>query len=116
MKGPNIWCKDTPFKLVPLGDTVESISRGGKFSGIDDAQGYKQILLNERSRTFCGFEWAGFYFVDTTLPFGFKNSAYIYSSLGFCLSTWLKNRGIHTEVWIVERFIGECAGEGKSCS
>ena len=112
MKGPNLWCKDTPFHLTPLGEIVRSINKGGFFSGTDDAQGYKQVLLAERSRTFCGFEWAGFYFVDTTLPFGFKNSAYIYSSIGFCFSTWLKNRGIHTEIWIDDRFIGEAGGSG----
>ena len=27
MKGPNLWCKDTPFKLVPLGDIVKPINR-----------------------------------------------------------------------------------------
>ena len=46
--------------------------------------------------------------MDATLPFGFKNSAYIYTKIGFCLSTWLKDRGIQTEVWIDDRFIGEC--------
>ena len=112
MKGPNLWCKDTPFSLVPLGHIAKLIDRGGFFSGTDDAQGYKQISLAQSSRTFCGFEWAGFYFVDTTLPFGFKNSAYVYSTVGFCLSTWLKNRGVHTEVWIDDRFIGECGAVG----
>ena len=109
MKGPNLWCKDTPFHLVPLGDIAKSINKNGCFSGTDDAQGYKQVLLSERSKTFCGFEWAGFYFVDTTLPFGFKNSAFVYSTIGFCLSTWLKNRGVHTEIWIDDRFVGECS-------
>ena len=107
MKGPNLWCKDTPFNLVPLGHIAKSIDRNGYFSGTDDAQGYKQVRLSKRSKTFCGFEWGGFYFVDTTLPFGFKNSAYIYTTIGFCLSTWLKNRGIHTEIWIDDRFIGQ---------
>lgn len=110
MKGPNLWCKDTPFHLVPLGEIVKSVNKGGRFSSTDDAQGYKQVLLSERSKTFCGFEWAGFYFVDTTLPFGFKNSAYVYSTIGFCLSAWLKNRGIHTEIWIDDRFVGEAGG------
>ena len=97
IKGPNLWCKDTPFKLVPLGEIAKSINRGGTFSATDDAQGYKQVLLNERSKSFCGFEWAGFYFVDTTLPFGFKNSAYIYSSIGFVFSTWLIRTGAFTQ-------------------
>lgn len=114
MKGPNLWCKDTPFKLVPLGEIVRSVEKGGFFSGTDDAQGYKQLLLTEGSKTFCGFEWGGFYFVDTTLPFGFKNSAYVYSMIGFCLSTWLKNRGVHTEIWIDDRFIGEASRKGEA--
>ena len=93
-----------------MGEIAKSINRNGFFSATDDAQGYKQIFLSESSKTFCGFEWAGYYFVDTTLRFGFKNSAFIYTTVGSCLSTWLKNRGIHTEVWIDDRFIGECFG------
>ena len=36
MKGPNLWCKDTPFNLVPLGDIAKSIDRDGHVSGTDD--------------------------------------------------------------------------------
>ncbi len=98
-----------PFNLVPLGDIAKSIDINVVFLGTDDAQGYtfcRQVQLTEKSKTFCCFEWAGFYFMDTTLPFGFKNSAYIYTTIGFCLSTWLKNHGVHTEIWIDDRFIG----------
>ena len=77
------------------------------FSSTDDVQGYKQIPLTPDSYKFCGFEWGGFYFCDTTQPFGWKNSAFVYTSVGNVLSAFLKKQGVHTKLWIDDRFIGE---------
>ena len=68
MKGVNFFCKDTPFSLVPLSDIVRKIPECSYFSAFDDVQGYKHVSLTEESLPFCGFEWAGFWFCDTTLP------------------------------------------------
>ena len=106
MRAVNLFCKDTDFSLVPLADIVRHVPDNGFFSGFDDCQGYKQLSLTKESYEFCGFEWAGFWFADTTLPFGWKNSAYVYFSVGEVLSEWLRSRGIHTELWIDDRFLG----------
>jgi hypothetical protein len=106
MRAVNLFCRDTPFTLTPLSNIVRSIPHGSFFSSSDDIQGYKQLSLTPSSYPFCGFEWGGWWFCDTTLPFGWKNSAYVYSTVGSILSAWLHQRGIHLELWIDDRFVG----------
>lgn len=106
MRAVNLFCRDTPFTLSPLSDIVRSIPHNSFFSSSDDIQGYKQLSLTPSSYSFCGFEWSGWWFCDTTLPFGWKNSAYVYTTVGSVLSAWLHQRGIHSELWIDDRFIG----------
>jgi hypothetical protein len=107
MRAVNLFCSDNPFSLVTLDHIVKPIRPNGFFSSTDDVQGYKQISLTPESYQFCGFEWGGFYFCDTTLPFGWKNSAFVYTAVGNVLSAFLKRQGVHTELWIDDRFVGE---------
>ena len=60
------------------------------------------FALTPESYEYCGFEWAGFWFVDTTLPFGWRNSAYVYFTTGEVLSEWLRSRGIHIPHGVVD--------------
>ena len=106
MKAVNLFCKDNEFKLVPLSDIVRHVPPGSFFSGLDDTQGYKHLSLTPESYEFCGFEFAGYWFCDTTLSFGWKNSAYVYTTVGGVLSEWVKARGIYTALWIDDRFLG----------
>ena len=106
MKAVNLFCKQTDFSLVPLSDIVRNVPAGSFFTAFDDCQGYKHLSLTEESFPFCGFEWGGYWFCDTTLPFGWKNSAYVYFTVGEVLSEWLRSRGIHTELCIDDRFLG----------
>lgn len=106
MKGVNLFCKDSPLSLNPLTEIVKGIEPRGFFSSLDDVNGYKQMQLKEKSWEFCGFQWGGNYFVDVCLPFGWKNSAYVYTSTGEVLSEWLRKRGVHTSLWIDDRFVG----------
>jgi hypothetical protein len=107
MRAVNLFCNDNPFSLVTLEHIVKPICPGGYFSSMDDVQGYKQVHLTPDSYKFCGFEWGGYYFCDTTLPFGWKNSTFVYTSVGNVFSAFLKRQGVHTELWIDDRFIGE---------
>ena len=105
MRAVNLFCRDTPFKLAPLSEIVRHVPPGGFFSSYDDVQGYKQISLTPASYPYCGFEWDGHWFVDTTLPFGWKNSAYVYTMTGNVLSAWLESRSIYSALWIDDRFV-----------
>ena len=106
MRAVNLFCRDCPFKLTPLSDIVRNVPQSSFFTGLDDTQGYKHLSLTEESYQYCGFEWGGHWFVDTTLPFGWKNSAYCYFTVGEILSKWLRAQGIYTELWIDDRFLG----------
>ena len=106
MRAVNLFCRDTPFSLAPLSDILRHVPPGGFFSSYDDIQGYKQLRLTEASQPYCGFEWGGWWFQDTTLPFGWKNSAYVYTTTGNVLTSWLKRHGIFSSLWIDDRFVG----------
>ena len=106
MRAVNLFCKETPFTLDPLSRIVAGFPRDSFFTSFDDVQGYKQLSITKDSYPFCGFEWGGYWYCDTTLPFGWRNSAYVYTTTGEVLSTWLRQRGIHTALWIDDRFLG----------
>ena len=106
MRAVNLFCQDKPFKLTPLSDIVRHIPDRSFFTGLDDTQGYKHLALTEESVPFCGFEFSGHWFADTTVPFGWKNSAFIYFSVGEVLTEWLRSLGVYTELWIDDRFLG----------
>ena len=106
MRGVNLFCRTMDFSLTPLSDIVRHVPAGSYFSALDDTQGYKHLSLTPESYQFCGFEFGDHYFCDTTLPFGWKLSAYVYTTVGEVLSEWLKSRGIFTALWIDDRFLG----------
>ena len=106
MRGVNLFCKTMDFSLTSLSDIVGHIPAGSYFSALDDTQGYKHLSLTPESYQFCGFEFGDHYFCDTTLPFGWKLSAYVYTTVGEVLSEWLRSRGIYTALWIDDHFLG----------
>jgi hypothetical protein len=106
MRAVNLFCRDTPFTLVPLSEIVQTVEPHSFFSGTDDVQGYKQVSLTEAFYQYAGFEWQGWLFSDTTLPFGWKNSAYCYTTIGNVLTAHLRRLGIYSELWIDDRFVG----------
>lgn len=58
---------------------------------------------------FCsvGFQWNGFWFVCTTLPFGWKISPYIYHNIGLVASGYLRAHGVPCSLYIDDRLNGE---------
>ena len=106
MRAVNLFCQTKDFTLSPLSEIVQNIPAGSYFSAMDDTQGYKHLSLTPESYQYCGFEFAGHWFCDTTLPFGWKLSAYVYTTVGEVLSEWVRSRGIYTALWIDDRFLG----------
>ena len=83
----NLWIKDSPFKLDSRAALPGNVSANSYQSVCDDKSGYDHLLVTSDSRTFFGFQWAGWYFVSNTIPFGWKASAYIYHSTGLFFFT-----------------------------
>ena len=105
MKAVNLFCPGPEFTSIPLSDTVRHIPAGSFFLGMYDTQGYKHLSLTKDSYQFCGFEFMGHWFCDTTLPFGWRNSLYVYIAVGEVLSEWLRSQEVYTALWIDDCFL-----------
>ena len=75
----NCWIKDSPLKLDYITDLIRYVGPNHMQTTFDDKSGYDHVRLHPRSFTFFGIEWKGWYLTYTTLPFGWKANAYIYT-------------------------------------
>ena len=100
----NLWMKDTPFSLDKLIDVPRFVYKNSK---IDDKSGYDHILLTKESSQYFGSEWNGLWWVCTTLPFGWKNSPYVYQTIGLVASNFFSQKGIACSLYIDGRLNGE---------
>jgi len=103
----NLWMKDTPFTLDKLADVPRYVYKDSFLTKCDDKSGYDHVLLTESSQTYFGFEWREFWFVCTTLPFGWKVSPYIYHTTGLAVSGFLREQGVPCSLYIDDRLNGE---------
>ena len=76
-------------------------------SKIDDKSGYDHILLTRESSQYFGIEWNGLWWVCTTLPFGWKNSSYVYQTIGLVASNFFTQKEIAFSLYIDDRLNGE---------
>lgn len=102
-----LWMADRPFQLDTLKDLPRYVSKNSYQAVCDDKSGYDHVMLSESSRTYFGFEWGGWYFVNTCIPFGWKLSAYIYHSTGGLVSHFLRSKGIPCSLYIDDRHISQ---------
>ena len=63
-------------------------------TSLDDKSGYDHILLHEDSRTWFGVPFGGWFFVDRTIPFGFKTSAYVFHTTGLAPTGYCRSLGV----------------------
>lgn len=75
-------------------------------SKIDDKSGYDHILLTNESSTYFGIEWEGLWWECTTLPFGWKNSPYVYQMIGLVATNFFRQKGIACSLYIDDRLNG----------
>lgn len=78
----NLWMHDKPFSLDKLSDLPRYVSRDSYQTVLDDKSGYDHLFKSTDSRTYFGFQWAGWFFTYNTLPFGWKISPYVYHTMG----------------------------------
>lgn len=102
----NLWIKDTAFKLDSLTALPRYVYPNFYQTVCDDKSGYDHILLCTDSRSFFGFQWAGWYFVSS-IPFGWKSSAYIYYSTGLLSSHYFRSLSIPCSLYIDDRHTEE---------
>ncbi|XP_069101991.1 uncharacterized protein [Argopecten irradians] len=103
----NQWIKDSPFQLDTLKDIPRLVERDTYMTSVDDKSGYDHVLLHENSQKYFGVQFGGWFFVYTTLPFGFKASAFIYQSIGMVATGYCRSLGVPILQYIDDRWIGE---------
>ena len=77
----NCWIRDCSFSLDCIKDLPRYVGVGHYKTTFDDKSEYDHFFFHPSNYTFFGLEWEGRYFVYTTLPFGWKTSAYVYHSI-----------------------------------
>ena len=102
----NLWMKDCPFSLDKLVDVKCYIYKDSYFTKCAKS-GYDHVHLQESSQELFGFQWGGWGFVSTTLPFGWKESPYIYHTIGLATSSYLRSCGVPCSLYIDDRHNGE---------
>ena len=73
----------------------------------DDKSGYDHVHLHPSSSTFFGLQWKGWYFVFTTIPFGWKASAFVYHSIGMAATNYIHSLGVPCSQYIDDRHCGQ---------
>lgn len=103
----NLWMKDMPFTLDRLTDLPRYVSKDSYQTVLDDKSGYDHILLTESSRKYFGFQWGGWLFTYSTLPFGWKIYHYVYHTTGLMATSFFRSIGIPCSLYIDDRHTGE---------
>lgn len=71
----------------------------------DEKSGFSHVKIDEKIEEFVGIQFGGFYMVYTTLPFGWNASAFIYQSIGMCVTSYLSKLSIRNSLYIDDRFV-----------
>ena len=103
----NLWMADTPFSLETLVGVPRFVYPNSYMSKIDDKSGYDHILLSTSSQQFFGIEWLGWWLVGVTLPFGWKNSPFVYQTVGLGPTNFFRSLGVACSLYIDDRLNGE---------
>lgn len=103
----HLWIKDCPFRLDYITDLPHYVFQGHFQATLDEKSGYDHVHLHPSSSTFFGLQWAGWYFVYATLPFGWKASAYVYHNIGLAATSFIRSCGVPCSQYIDDRHYGQ---------
>ncbi|MES9880230.1 MAG: reverse transcriptase domain-containing protein [Sedimenticola sp.] len=104
----NSWISDAHFTLDTLKDVPRVVKDDAYFTVTDDKSGFDNVRVNSDSFSLLGFQWAGYYFVCKTLPFGFKLSSYVYHTLNLQPTYYIRKMfNIPIFLYIDDRLIEE---------
>lgn len=73
----NLWIKKFPFTLDYVTNLRRCVHLNRFQTTIDDKSRYSHVPLHPSRSTYFGLQWNDFYFTCTSIPFGWKASAYM---------------------------------------
>ncbi|XP_070561811.1 uncharacterized protein [Ptychodera flava] len=106
MRYLNLWITDIPFRLDKLVEVTRYLKQDDHHYKCDDKSGYDHVLVRVDDRKYCGFQWAGHWYINNTLPFGWKLSAYVYHTLGYTITSYARMLGVPCLQYIDDRHGG----------
>ncbi len=109
----NLWMRHPALHLDPITDLPRYVGKNHFQSKLDKKSGYDHIKLTKASWKFFGLEWQGWYFVFTTLPFGWSPSTYIYHITGLGASNIIRSKGVPISQYIDDRHVGQARHKGN---
>lgn len=99
--------KHYPFKLDQVLNLPRYLGKESYHTKLDDKSAFDHFLLSEDSRTLVGAEWGGWWLVWNTLCRGWKESPYIYQTLGSVAISYSREIGVPFSLYIDDRHLGE---------
>ena len=96
----NFWMRDAAFTLDQMTQIPRYVPQDTYQTVLDDKSGYNHFLLDEKSRTYLGFQWGGWYFLYNSIPFGWKLSPFIYQSTDLVVTHYLGSIGLPCSLYI----------------
>ena len=99
--------KDSHFSLDRLTDVRSYVYQNSFMTKYDNKSGYDHVLLTESSQQYFGFQEAKWWLVARSLPFGWKESSFVYHTIGAAVSSFLRDEGIPCSIYIDDRLTGE---------
>lgn len=106
----NCWMGDTPFSLDTLVDVPRIVDKDAYLTSLDDKSSYDHVSITEGSRNLVGLAFQGWFMVLTTIPFGWKNSAYVYHTLNMQPMSYLRRLSIVGFGYIDDRLFEKARG------
>lgn len=105
----NCFMKHYPFKLDQVLNLPRYLGKESYHTKLDDKSAFDHFLLSEDSRTLVGAEWGGWWLVWNTLCLGWRESPYIYQTLGSVATSYIQEIGVPSS-YIDDRHLGELWG------
>ncbi|XP_062568476.1 uncharacterized protein LOC134230659 [Saccostrea cucullata] len=101
----NLWIKDCPFQLENLKHVPRLVEKDVLMVACDEKSGCDHVRLTQGSETYFGFQFGGWVFTYSVIPFGWKASAFVYQTIGMQVTTFLRELGIITLQYIDDRLL-----------
>jgi hypothetical protein len=101
----NLWMRDEPFQLENLKEVPRLVYVGDSLVTCDEKSGYDHVGISEESRKFFGVQFGGWVMLSTTIPFGWKISAFVYQTVGLVATSFLRQEGMSLVQYIDDRLL-----------
>jgi len=96
----NLWQEPPRFAFDKLLDLTRAARDGDLLTVWDHKSGYFHVRLHPDTQQYFGFEFGGYYYVYTVLPFGWNASPFVYQTLSRAVCTYLRRIGLAEFVYL----------------